>query len=61
MLPVILLLFLLSAAVVVTGWFNRTPGARVRRHRRYRQAAERALTRLPQPPSDGTRLNNILL
>lgn len=57
MLPVILLLFLLSAGVVVTGWFCRTPGARVRRHRRYRQTAERVLTRLPQLVSDGARLN----
>ncbi|EEP0997761.1 restriction endonuclease [Salmonella enterica] len=57
MLPVILLLFLLSAAVVVTGWFRRTPGARTRRHRRYRQTAERILTRLPQLASDGARLN----
>lgn len=57
MLPVILLLFLLSAAVVVTGWFSRTPAARGCRHRRYRQTAERILTRLPQLASDGARLN----
>ncbi|EKO1958028.1 restriction endonuclease [Salmonella enterica] len=57
MLQVILLLFLLSAGVVVTGWFCRTPGAQVRRHRRYRQTAEWVLTRLPQLVSDGARLN----
>lgn len=56
MLPVILLL-LLSAVVVVAGWFSRTPGARTRRHRRYRQTAERVLTRLPQLDADGARLN----
>jgi restriction system protein len=57
MLQAILLLFLLSAAVVVAGWFCRTPGARVRRHRRYRQTAEWVLTRLPQLDADGARLN----
>ncbi|ELO0595391.1 TPA: restriction endonuclease [Salmonella enterica subsp. enterica serovar Muenchen] len=46
MLQAILLLLLLSAAVVVAGWFSRTPGARIRRHRRYRQTAERVLTQL---------------
>lgn len=56
MLPVILLL-LLSVAVVVAGGFSRTPGARVRRHRRYRQTAARVLTRLPQLASDCSRLN----
>ncbi|MFI7787016.1 restriction endonuclease [Citrobacter amalonaticus] len=56
MLPVILLLFLLLAVFVAAG-FSRTPGARVRRHRRYRQTAERVLTRLPQLASDGARLN----
>lgn len=55
MLPVILLLFLLLA--VVAAGFRRTPAARVRRHRRYRQTAERVLTRLPQLASDGARLN----
>ncbi|EBR9313071.1 TPA: restriction endonuclease [Salmonella enterica subsp. enterica serovar Muenchen] len=56
MLPVILLLFLLLAVVAAAG-FRRTPAARVRRHRRYRQTAERVLTRLPQLASDGARLN----
>lgn len=56
MLPVILLLFLLLAVFVATG-FSRRAGARVRRHRRYRQTAERVLTRLPQLASDGARLN----
>ncbi|EDI1751083.1 restriction endonuclease [Salmonella enterica] len=56
MLPVILLLFLLLAVFFAAG-FSRRAGARVRRHRRYRQAAERVLTRLPQLASDGVRLN----
>ncbi len=56
MLPVILLLFLLLAVFVAAGFIRRA-GARVRRHRRYRQTAERVLTRLPQLASDGARLN----
>ncbi|ECG0109340.1 restriction endonuclease [Salmonella enterica] len=56
MLPVILLLFLLLAVFVAAG-FSRRAGARVRRHRRYRQTAERVLTRLPQLASGGARLN----
>ncbi|EMF4314408.1 restriction endonuclease [Salmonella enterica] len=56
MLPVILLLFLLLAVFVAAG-FSRRAGARGRRHRRYRQTAERVLTRLPQLASDGARLN----
>lgn len=57
MLSVILLLVLLSAVVVAAGWSSRTPGARTRRHRCYRQTAARVLTRLPQLASDGARLN----
>ncbi|SQI58753.1 restriction endonuclease [Salmonella enterica subsp. diarizonae] len=57
MLQTLFLLFLSVAALVIAGWFRRMPGARVRRHHRYRQTAGRVLVRLPQLASDGARLN----
>lgn len=57
MLQALFLLFLSVAALAIAGWFRRTPGARARRHHRYRQTAGRVLARLPQLASDGARLN----
>lgn len=56
MLQALFLLFLSVAALAIAGWFRRTPGARARRHHRYRQTAGRVLARLPQLASDGARL-----
>ncbi|EBG5937490.1 restriction endonuclease [Salmonella enterica subsp. enterica] len=49
-----LLLFLL---VITAGGYRRTASARTRRHRRYRETAQRVLMRLPELSSDGARLN----
>ena len=54
---VAILLLLLAVAVLAPAWRRRLPGARERRHNRYRKAAHRVLVRLPQLDTDGARLN----
>ncbi|EBS1325791.1 restriction endonuclease [Salmonella enterica subsp. enterica serovar Worthington] len=53
-LPLFLLLCSVAILVVLR---LKTPGARERRHRRYRETAQRVLVRLPELSSDGARLN----
>lgn len=58
-MPVALLLFLLLCLIVIPVVVLRlkTPGARERRHQRYRESAKRVWERLPQLASDGARMS----
>ncbi|ELH9326124.1 restriction endonuclease [Salmonella enterica] len=55
MLMVIFLLLCLSVLIVM--WCRPAASVRTRRHRRYRESAQRILVRLPELSSDGARLN----
>ncbi|MJZ42555.1 restriction endonuclease [Salmonella enterica subsp. enterica] len=57
MLTVLLLFLLLCLLVLPVARCLKTPGVRERRHRRYRETAQRVMVRLPQLASDGARLN----
>lgn len=57
-MSLVMFLFLLLFLLVITsGGYRRTASARTRRHRRYRETAQRVLMRLPELSSDGARLN----
>lgn len=57
MFMAIFLFLLLCFIVVAAMGCRRTASARTRRHRRYRETAQRVLMRLPELSSDGARLN----
>lgn len=57
MFMAIFLFLLLFLLVITAGGYRRTASARTRRHRRYRETAQRVLMRLPELSSDGARLN----
>ncbi|WP_439848745.1 restriction endonuclease [Salmonella enterica] len=57
MFMAIFLFLLLCLIVVAARGCRRTVSARVRRHRRYRETAQRVLVRLPELSSDGARLS----
>ncbi|ELV3413616.1 restriction endonuclease [Salmonella enterica] len=54
---VIFLFLLLCFIVIALGRCRRMASVRTRRHRRYRESAQRILVRLPELSSDGARLN----
>lgn len=57
-MPTALLLFLLLCLIVIPVVLRlKTPGARERRHQRYRETAKRVWERLPQLASDGARMS----
>ncbi|MCT6953383.1 restriction endonuclease, partial [Salmonella enterica subsp. enterica serovar Javiana] len=57
MFMAIFLFLLLCLIVVAVRGCRRTVSARTRRHRRYRETAQRVLVRLPALSSDGARLS----
>ncbi|EPW1515404.1 restriction endonuclease [Salmonella enterica subsp. diarizonae serovar 48:r:z] len=57
MLTALPLFLLLCSVAILAVLCLKTPGARERRHRRYRETAQRVLVRLPELSSDGARLN----